>query len=87
MTLFLSLIANKPPVISPFEFINRAAEKYDPEHLGPKMIKDDIENDRYIEIWNIVFSQFNSKEGLKRKIEQDNYEKSIEEMKLKGLYK
>lgn len=41
-------------------------EKYDPEHLGPKMIKDDIENDRYIEIWNIVFSQFNSKIGVPR---------------------
>ncbi len=26
----------------------------------PKAISDDIENDRYIEIWNIVFSQFNS---------------------------
>ncbi|MTM67429.1 alanine--tRNA ligase, partial [Turicibacter sanguinis] len=25
-----------------------------------------IENDRYIEIWNIVFSQYNSKEGLDR---------------------
>ncbi len=25
-----------------------------------KAIEDDIENDRYIEIWNIVFSQFNS---------------------------
>ena len=29
-------------------------------------IVDDIENERYIEIWNIVFSQFNSKVGLKR---------------------
>ncbi len=29
-------------------------------------IRDDIENDRYIEIWNIVFSQFNSKPGLSR---------------------
>ena len=41
-------------------------EKYDPENLGPQMIKDDIENDRYIEIWNIVFSQFNSKPGIDR---------------------
>ena len=30
------------------------------------MIKNDIENDRYIEIWNIVFSQFNSKPGIPR---------------------
>jgi alanyl-tRNA synthetase len=30
------------------------------------VIKDDIENDRYIEIWNIVFSQFNAKPGVPR---------------------
>ncbi len=30
------------------------------------LIRDDIENDRYIEIWNIVFSQFNAKAGLNR---------------------
>ena len=41
-------------------------EKYDPEHLGVKLLQDDIENDRYIELWNIVFSQYNSKPGLKR---------------------
>lgn len=40
--------------------------KYDPEGLGIKMLKEDIENDRYIEIWNIVFSQFNSVSGLSR---------------------
>ncbi|WP_338972811.1 alanine--tRNA ligase [Spiroplasma endosymbiont of Panorpa germanica] len=33
---------------------------WDPENIGPKLLKDDIENDRYIEIWNIVFSQFNN---------------------------
>lgn len=41
-------------------------EKYDPNHLGLKMLIEDIENDRYIEIWNIVFSQYNSILGLKR---------------------
>lgn len=41
-------------------------EKYDPQHLGRKLIEDDIENDRFIELWNIVFSQYNSKPGLKR---------------------
>ena len=30
------------------------------------LIREDIENDRYIEIWNIVFSQFNAKAGLNR---------------------
>ena len=29
-------------------------------------IRDDIENDRYVEFWNIVFSQYNAKPGLKR---------------------
>ena len=41
-------------------------EKYDPENLGIKMLVDDLENDRYIEIWNIVFSQFNAKTGVAR---------------------
>ena len=40
--------------------------KYDPENIGPRMIKEDMENDRFIEIWNIVFSQFNSKPGVPR---------------------
>lgn len=35
-------------------------EKYDPNKLGEKLILEDIENDRYVEIWNIVFSQFNN---------------------------
>ncbi|MDD3106722.1 MAG: alanine--tRNA ligase [Bacilli bacterium] len=41
-------------------------EKYDPKKLGIKLLENDIENDRYIEIWNIVFSQFNSIAGLER---------------------
>jgi len=41
-------------------------EKYDPENIGIRLLKEDIENDRYIEIWNIVFSQFNSEIGKKR---------------------
>ncbi|MDZ7293639.1 alanine--tRNA ligase [Mycoplasmopsis pulmonis] len=32
--------------------------KYDPR--GVELLKEDIENDRYIEIWNIVFSTFNN---------------------------
>ena len=42
-------------------------EKWDPENKGIDLIRNDIENDRYIEIWNIVFSQFNAKEGVERK--------------------
>ena len=29
-------------------------------------IRDDVQNDRFVEIWNIVFSQFNAKPGLTR---------------------
>ena len=35
-------------------------EKFDPENIGLKLLQDDMDNDRYIEIWNVVFSQFNS---------------------------
>lgn len=34
--------------------------KYDQDQIGLKLLQDDIENDRYIEIWNIVFSQYNN---------------------------
>lgn len=41
-------------------------ETYDPEHVGLKLLADDIENDRYIEIWNIVLSQFNANPAIPR---------------------
>ena len=41
-------------------------EKYDPEGLGEKLIFEDLENDRYIEIWNIVFSQYDAESGKDR---------------------
>ena len=44
--------------------------KYDPDKLGIKLLEEEIENDRYIEIWNNVFSQYNAKEGVPR----DKYE-------------
>jgi len=52
--------------------------KYDPENIGPRLIKDDIENDRYIEIWNIVFSQYNSKAGVKREDYKELPSKNID---------
>ncbi len=41
-------------------------EKYDKEKKGIKLLEEEIENDRYIEIWNNVLSMFNATEGLKR---------------------
>ena len=41
-------------------------EKFDPEGIGLKLLIDDLPNSRFVEIWNIVFSQFNSEIGKKR---------------------
>ena len=51
-------------------------EKYDKR--GIVCLKEDLENDRYIEIWNIVFSQFNSKEGVARKDYKELPHKNID---------
>ena len=40
-------------------FFDRGS-RYDPNNKGILLLENDIENDRYIEIWNIVFSQFNN---------------------------
>ena len=45
-------------------------EKYDKDKIGIRLLQEEIENDRYIEIWNNVFSQYNAKEGISR----DKYE-------------
>ncbi|HKM29638.1 MAG TPA: alanine--tRNA ligase [Bacilli bacterium] len=52
--------------------------KHDPLNLGIKMLQEDIENDRYIEIWNIVFSQFNAKAGVPRSNYQELPSKNID---------
>ena len=36
------------------------------DQRGVELLINDLENERYIEIWNIVFSQFNAKSGLNR---------------------
>ncbi|WCA22452.1 alanine--tRNA ligase [Candidatus Phytoplasma oryzae] len=44
-------------------FFDRGS-KYD--HRGKELIYEEITNNRFIEIWNIVFSQFNCEEHLKK---------------------
>lgn len=53
-------------------------EKWDPDHLGLKLLQDDLDNDRYIELWNIVFSQYNSKLGVARKDYKQLPQKNID---------
>ena len=53
-------------------------EKYDPDHLGVRLLSEEIENDRYIEIWGIVFSQFNAVEGVKREDYKELPSKNID---------
>lgn len=53
-------------------------EKYDPQGLGLKLFYEELENDRYIEIWNLVFSQYNSQEGLSRDEYKELPQKNID---------
>jgi alanyl-tRNA synthetase len=53
-------------------------EKYDPQHIGVKLLADDMENDRYIEIWGIVFSQFNAVNGVPREKYKELPSKNID---------
>ncbi len=36
------------------------------DERGIELLVEDIDNERFVEIWNIVFSQYNSQKGLKR---------------------
>ena len=53
-------------------------EEYDPKGLGSKLFFDEIDNDRYIEVWNVVFSQFDGKEGVDRKNYKELPQKNID---------
>ena len=53
-------------------------EEYDKEKLGIKLLTDEIENDRYIEIWNNVFSQYNAKNGVPREKYEELPSKNID---------
>lgn len=53
-------------------------EKYDPDHLGEKLFFEEADNDRYIEVWNVVFSQYDAKEGVDRKDFKELPQKNID---------
>lgn len=53
-------------------------EKYDKDKIGIRLLEEEIENDRYIEIWNNVFSQYNAKEGVPREEYEELPSKNID---------
>lgn len=53
-------------------------EKYDPNHDAFEKFKNDEDQDRFIEIWNNVFSQYNSKKGVPREEYQELPHKNID---------
>ncbi len=42
------------------EIFYDCGKAFDPQNQGLKLLQADIENDRYLEIWNIVFSEYNN---------------------------
>ncbi|MBQ6125730.1 MAG: alanine--tRNA ligase, partial [Erysipelotrichaceae bacterium] len=52
--------------------------KYDPQGIGEKLFFDEMENDRYVELWNNVFSQYDAKEGVDRKDFKELPQKNID---------
>ncbi len=53
-------------------------KQYDPDNLGTKLILDDIDNNRYLEIWNNVFSMYNAIEGVSRENYKELPSKNID---------
>ena len=53
-------------------------EKYDPEGNALELFKNDCEQERYVEIWNNVFSQFNSEDGVSRENYRELPSKNID---------
>ena len=54
------------------------SEKLDPENNAWEKFIHDEDQDRYVEIWNNVFSQFNSKPGVKREKYEELPHKNID---------
>ncbi|AND79674.1 alanine--tRNA ligase [Streptococcus pantholopis] len=53
-------------------------EDFDPDNMGIRLLAEDIENDRYIEIWNIVLSQYNADPDLPRSAYKELPNKNID---------
>lgn len=53
-------------------------EAYDPEGLGERLFFEEIDNDRYIEVWNVVFSQYDCKPELPRSEYKELPQKNID---------
>lgn len=53
-------------------------ESYDKNNDALEKFKNDEEQERYVEIWNNVFSQFSSKEGVKREHYKELPNKNID---------
>lgn len=52
--------------------------KYDPQNRGIELFYNDEENDRYVEVWNIVFSQYNAVDGVPRHEYKELPQKNID---------
>ncbi len=53
-------------------------EKYDPQGLGERLFFEELENDRYIEVWNVVFSQYDCDPSIPRKEYKELPQKNID---------
>jgi alanyl-tRNA synthetase len=51
---------------------------FDPQNIGEELFFKELNNDRYIEIWNVVFSQYEGKEGVERALYKELPQKNID---------
>lgn len=51
---------------------------FDPNNMGEKLFFEEIDNDRYLEVWNIVFSQYDAKANVDRKNYKELPQKNID---------
>jgi alanyl-tRNA synthetase len=51
---------------------------FDPLNIGEELFFKELNNDRYIEIWNVVFSQYDGKEGVERALYKELPQKNID---------